>query len=223
MKAFIGIDASIHSTGLVIRIPEINKIHFTKIVSKLDKKCSPSIRQFKYDWNIDKTSFSTEDISKIVSSFRLCQKIDEVIKKYCSDVTEYEFFIEGSIMPRKISSSHNDLVANNSIVKLYLLTNFKGSTVEVIPPTSLKLSYTGNGSSKRKVNGKFVKIYKTEMEAAFLKEFPRFTVSGKLDDVVDAYALSCYTDNMIIQEERKAAEKLLKAQERAAKRKKSKK
>lgn len=201
MKAYVGIDAAINSTGLVIRIPETSKVHFCKIVSKLDKKNSNSVKQYKYDRLIDKSTYSTEDIGKIVSSSRLCKVIKKILDKHCKEVTEYEFSIEGSMMSqgfKKKQSRVTDLVANNSIIKLFLLSIPNG-TIEVVAPSALKKSYTGDARTKKKgLDGKWIKLDpKKKMQDVFVKEFKGFHISGKLDDVIDAYGLSTHTENKV--------------------------
>ncbi len=227
MKAYIGIDASVNSTGLVIRIPELNKLHFIKIVADYEKKCSGSIKQVKYDRFNPGENYSSEDVSKIVSSMRVAKTIGELVVKHDCGCNEFEFTMEANIMPRRISSSHNDLVANNSVIKAFIIAKYGVKAINIVAPSQLKLSYTGSAATKKKIGGKMVKIdSKAAMLSAFKKEFPGFDYTGKIDDVIDAYGLSKYVENMNFQlaerkrlnEEAKASKKLAKEE---AKRKKA--
>ncbi len=99
--------------------------------------------------------------------------------------------------------------------------NYSGSKINVIPPTQLKLSYTGSGTSWKMVGGKKISTKPKElMLERFIKEFPGFHESGKIDDVIDAYALTVHHENLkAVMEERKR----IAAEERLAKKEKKEK
>ena len=191
-SVFIGIDASLNSTGLVIR--KEGKTHLYAIVSELTKKFTPSIKQVHYQRTItnkDNSDYSTDEMDKIKSARTLTKTIQGVVNTHLTDQERESneivvVAIEGTIMaaPRFGLGRLNDLVMSAAVIKLWLLsTNFK---VVVVPPKSLKMRYFGNGNAK-----------KVDMVGMFLKKVPSVHNLGKIDDVADAHALSEWVDTSV--------------------------
>ena len=75
----------------------------------------------------------------------------------------------------------NDLVLNNSIIKLALLQCDLINEFNILSPAGLKKQFTGSGKAK-----------KEDMMKKFKEFVPTYDFSiGKNDDIADAYALSC--------------------------------
>lgn len=187
----IGVDLSINSTGLVFVFKNKNKeqllnVFYNIIPQELltKGKKNKDIITTTYVKDYDKDSYSSEDLSKVMSGYRLGKKINELIneniEKFKPSVISAR--MEGSLLSTRFSAHQsrlNDLTCYNSITKLSLLSNIKIKTFFIIPPTTLKKYAVGKGNAK-----------KDAIIEQFFTEFPNFDTIGKLDDIADAYYLA---------------------------------
>jgi Holliday junction resolvasome RuvABC endonuclease subunit len=181
---YIGLDPSINSTGLVFRSD--NYLAMYQITSG-DSNCSTSVRNVSYERiNTNTKRYSEDDLNKIVNAKRLSHVILKLINQNL-ELSETEYVIlsmEGSVMSfgfKNSASRLNDLVLNNSIIKLALLQSNLITDFFVISPAALKKRFTGSGKAK-----------KEDMMKKFKELVPTYDFSiGKNDDIADAYALSC--------------------------------
>lgn len=180
----IGIDASYNHTGLVFRFDDGTCKMY--LISSAEEKHTVSAVFVKYDrpWEQEGDSFSVKDMKKIESAENLFKTILDIIKKNKNErgFTELDIRIEGNVyntFQKGALLRMPDMVCLNSVLKAYL-RRINGAKVSVYPPTAIKKAFTGKGSGK-----------KSNMLDKFQSLYPNFDYTGKVDDIIDAYALAC--------------------------------
>ena len=186
MKACIGIDLSINSTGIVFNLRLDNDESVVKFIQICPHvaKTSGSVQLVTYKRQVKSDNYSESDINTVIDAAALATCISKQITKFSEiyGFTEIDAVIEGSVMASRFSKATanlNQLTVFNGTVKRMLVMNKFVKSISVIAPSSLKKSFTGKGNCK-----------KEKMIERFIELFPDFDIRGKIDDVVDAYALS---------------------------------
>lgn len=190
--AQIGIDLSINSTGLSMYFKDKDNliVKFFQICST-ETKVSGSVQLVTYKRVPKIDQYSTDDLITVIDAASLANCINKLLIKLQSiyKFDKIDVRMEGSIMSTggfgRGSSSKgrlNDLTVFNSTTKRMLLLHPLVHSIAIIAPKALKKHFTNNGNAK-----------KERMIETFLKLFPDFDKSRKvkIDDIADAYALSC--------------------------------
>lgn len=180
---YVGIDASINSTGVVCISNDYIKMF--QITSD-NVKHSSSVVNISYERiNTNTKNYSVDDLNKITNAQKLASVIKSVVLR-CSEQCkpdEIHVRMEGSLMSfgfKSGASRLNDLVCNNTIIKLAILNSSNIKEFTILSPTELKKAFTGNGRAK-----------KDQMIKMFLTYVPEYDMSiGKNDDIADAFALA---------------------------------
>ena len=184
MTTKIGLDISMNSTGMVInhQLPHPT-ITYHKIIPKKGGKHSTDTQVHIYHRKYNKETYSEENISKIISAEKLAIKIKEIINNHFDkhpDYSETQVIIEGGAFGSFGGKSRlADMTIFSALVKRKLLTIPQITEILIIPPTTLKKHATGKGNAKKQA-----------MEDAFIKLNPDFDLTGKNDDLIDAYFLT---------------------------------
>ncbi len=176
----IGLDISMNSTGLAIKTPDYLEFH--KIIPKKGGKHSKNTQVHIYNRKYNKETYSEENISKVISAEKLAITIKNIIQDYIRPYPnpELHIIIEGGAFGSFGGKSRlADMTIFSAIVKRKMLTIKPFPTITIIPPTSLKKYATGKGNSKKQA-----------MEDAFILLNPDYDMTGKNDDVIDAYFLA---------------------------------
>lgn len=186
---YVGIDSSVHSTGLVIRTKDNSFLKLYQITSS-NIKCSPSVNQVVYKHLSTNTKdYTNDDLNKLRNGMSLGRKIIELIEraKQLSGAESVRIAMEGSVMSfgfKGNQSRVNDLIAYNSCIKLCVM-QFNKTSFDIFAPTQVKKIFVGKGNAKKQM-----------MIDKFKTLFPMYDTSvGKNDDISDAYALSCCAMN----------------------------
>lgn len=179
----IGLDISIVSTGLCIYLDGCFKQYLFVDRDIEDKNKVSNVQYIKYD-RILKEEGVNHDILTIFSAENLAKTILETLEHWVKiyKVTEIRAYIEGASYMSK-GKYALDIPVFQGIVKRKLLTLVDKRDIKILPPSSLKKSFTGNGRAG-----------KPDMEVSYkqIKELPvlnKRIKSIKSDDVVDATAL----------------------------------
>lgn len=200
----IGIDASYNSTGICVIYIDSNgdrKTDMYRLSPDSDtSRQSAHIKQLKYPKIYTETKdFETDDLGKIEN----CKRITLIIKKLMTTyeiengIQFWDIRFEGNVMNsfgRKGSLLRIvDMVYLTGVLKANL--NNKKSICSVYAITELKKIFCGRGSPKRELNPKTgkkeaIEDSKLMMVNKFISLYPSFDKKGKIDDVVDAYALA---------------------------------
>lgn len=179
--AYIGVDQSYHSTGVTIQFSDKPNILFFQFCDGKEKH-SMNVNFIIYDrvWS-NTNDFSTDEQNRIKSSHNLFCSIKHYLDFHCNSYDKWIVAIEGQVMSGFGKHQQNrltDLVCLGSILR-YNLMRIKKVSLHIFPPTTVKKYFTGSGRAK-----------KEEMIAEFASRFPiSFKIEGKVDDVVDSYAL----------------------------------
>lgn len=179
---FIGIDQSYHSTGLCLRYSaNPAKIKFIQLCDTQFKHSTTVVfKVYNRVWS-NTNDFSTDEINRMKSAHNLFIEIKNIIAMHSTTVDEVHVSIEGSVMSgfgAKKLMRLTDILCLNSILKYNFLR--LGVKLFIFPPTTVKKRFTGNGRAKKEdMISKFQTIFKDN-----------FDYTGKIDDIVDSYALS---------------------------------
>lgn len=194
-KAYIGIDASYNSTGVVIKNNMNSKIHYIHIAGESTPH-SPSVVYSLYNKHYANTkNFSDDEQSRIKSSHQLWQKIKYYIQLYIPDMDEYNFTLEGNVMSSFGMSRFNrltDMVLLNTMIKYFIMI-YPKSKLTIFTPTEVKKMFTGNGRGNKEL---MMETFQSIMGDNFI-------YSGKWDDVADGYALAWICKHLETPEELK--------------------
>lgn len=170
----IGVDPSIQSTGIYINKPCDVKDQYHLICSKPTKKllACPLVTCHKYDYLPPDGDFMEKERRK---TWNVCQIIS-IYKEILIDVMPDYCVIEAIAMS---AAGRIDALAMLNGGMRYV-NHTMGIPIYAVPPTSNKLQFTGNGQAPKEV-----------MVESWKRMDPRMMqVSGKVDDLADAYALA---------------------------------
>lgn len=200
--AILGIDASYTSTGLCFRFLDNGgkeQTHLYRLHASDDtKKNSAHIRSVTYDKIYTETKvYEDDDLNKIENCRRIVTKIKQLITKYENEegIKAWDIRIEGNVMNAFKGGMLRivDMVNLTGIIKATLINRKSVGSVYAI--TELKKLFCGRATLPKVldlVTGKKVTVGdpKTMMIDHFMTLFPGFDKRGKVDDVIDAYALA---------------------------------
>lgn len=201
--AILGIDASYRSTGICIQYKNDQgetKDHLYRLFPREDKsKMSAHVRALVYDKIYTETKdFDNDDLGKIENCKRILKRITTLMAQYEKDygIQAWDIRFEGNVMNAFAKGQMLrivDMVGLQSILKAFLCK--KNTITSVYAISSLKKQFCGRGQAKRAKDpttgkSKAIEDSKMMMVNHFLTLFPKFDTTGKIDDVVDAYALA---------------------------------
>lgn len=180
-QCWIGIDQSYHSTGVAIQFEDKDKVIFLQFTdSKVKHSMSVINCVYQRIWS-NTDDFSRDEQNRVRSAHNLFVAIYHYLKMHCRNYDRWNIAIEGQVMSG--FSSHQkfhltDLVKLVSILE-YNFMRLEQVKLNIYPPTSVKKYFTSSGKAK-----------KEQMINEFKLRFgDTFEYEGKIDDVVDAYAL----------------------------------
>ena len=180
-QCWIGIDQSYHSTGVAIQFEDKDKVIFLQFTdSKVKHSMSVINCVYQRIWS-NTDDFSRDEQNRVRSAHNLFVAIYHYLKIHCRNYDRWNVAIEGQVMSG--FSSHQkfhltDLVKLVSILE-YNFMRLEQVKLNIYPPTSVKKYFTASGKAK-----------KEQMINEFKLRFgDTFEYEGKIDDVVDAYAL----------------------------------
>jgi Holliday junction resolvasome RuvABC endonuclease subunit len=179
----IGLDLSYNSTGICFQeiTPTGTHYSFFNIVPKKSKH-SKNIQQIVYPKVTPpkEPTYTEQDMSKILNCHLISSTIRDLIKSY----HDYTFTVnmEGNVFTTNGAARLVDLTMLNTIVKLELTKLESIKELYVFAPSNVKKVFTGKGNASKDL-----------MISTFTDKYPDFDTTGKIDDLVDAYAL-CQCD-----------------------------
>ena len=190
----IGIDPSINSTGVCVKITKNSRkpVFYYYIISshctkKMNQFCHKYIKIIEYPSSKNnfktisedsKNNFKTisEDyIKKSLNIYNICEEIEKIIKKYKPSHISMEGVSYGSIG----SAALVDLAGLNFVIRTLFIKHNIPFTI--VSPTENKKFATGNGQSEKDV---MVDAWKR------LDKNINNVVDIKIDDLADAFFLS---------------------------------
>jgi Holliday junction resolvasome RuvABC endonuclease subunit len=208
----IGLDLSLNSTGICI-YKNNQKMNFYRVIYTDSKKPNPknlqNINQIFYrmptniivneicpEVELDGFSSDREQLRITLKSMIAAKKINTILAKQIDEFkpTDLILVIENYIMPS--FGGKNSLVSVSGnialqtqirefIIKYYLSIENLNLKIYTPTPTANKKVFTNNGNAdKEKMQECFVNIYDGK------KLIPE--LNGKVDDVIDAFSLTCY-------------------------------
>lgn len=187
----IGIDPSLNSTGICIN--HDNVFDYYIISSKATKK----MKEFshdrvhycfydKLDTNKKLNEYARVEFNKANNIYRICTYIKQIIKAslewYAGDnINNCEVFMEGVSYGSVGSAALVDLSGLNFAIRNVLIE--MGIKFTVVSPSQNKKFATGNGSAEKDI---MIDAWKRlDHSIADITEI-------KIDDLADAFFLSCY-------------------------------
>lgn len=211
---YIGIDPSINSTGLCIRLVDNDKVGFEKFIiirpkqyntpkritnkrkellDKIDKLCDTGIFEYvDYDSEDIKQYKNDNHLYELTKSKNLVNLVDciyETIMKYDNDTYNIHILIEGISYGSSIrTKSVFDLAGLNFMIRYkfikYLNTE---DSFTIATPSNIKKFVTNKGNANKLL-----------IIEAFSMIHPELTILPKFDDIADAYFMSCYAESLEI-------------------------
>lgn len=197
-KSYIGIDPSMNSTGICIRIyndDKIDKIIYRLVVpNKISKSQIKSINEIhdlgidfnyiiydKTDLKIFKDDYHNEEYWKTMNLLDIVNKsIDDIV----SNINDCDFnyvLMEGISYGSSIrTKSVFDLAGLNYLFRMKILNEPK-FTFDIGSPGEIKKYASGDGTAKKEM---IIKLFEGVNEWA--------TKIKKIDDLADAYFMSLY-------------------------------
>lgn len=177
----IGLDLSINSTGICIN--KDGKCKYYIIASKLTKKQQEFDHKYvhliQYDKLQPEGEYNVKETIKTNNINNIVLEIEKIIKKYKPDQVK----IEGISFGSTGSAALIDLSGLNYMVRKMLIDN--NIPFNIISPSQNKKFATGNGSAEKDV---MIDAWKRlDKNISNITEI-------KIDDLADAYFLSCYVD-----------------------------
>ena len=195
----VGIDFSINSTAVVIKLPK-GHIYLSFVPNY-----NPKLKGFKtheelikplivssYNKNSVSSSSIEEQSMKLKNADELSDQIITTIKSL--EIQPSEIRIEGFSFGSK-GNSFIDLITYNTFLKVKLIKEY-GHIIKVVPPKTLKKLYTGNGNASKcdmlrtymeKEEGRLQQKIKA---LGIIKDDEEFTIPKPIDDIIDAIALT---------------------------------
>ena len=196
-QQIIGIDFSINSTAIAVR-----------------KDGSLDLFSFVPNYKATLSGFKTHEAIKDlvqISSYQKGSNIkdpmidqstklknadslsDSIIEAIGSNIKDPKIYIEGFSFGSK-GNSFIDLVTFNTFLKVKMIQKW-GHVIYVVPPKTIKKSYTGNGNaSKCDMLRQYFKsgegLFKERLIELGLNREEDFVIPKPIDDLIDAIALT---------------------------------
>lgn len=182
----MGIDPSINSTGICIYIKDnnINEHIYFNIVGHATKKMKSFEHKFiniiDYEKGTDKlTDYSDKEIQKTSNIYKICDCIEELIKKFNPDKIIMEGVSYGSVG----SAALVDLSGLNFAIRI--IVKKLNKDIQIISPLSVKKFAIANGQADKQVLiNAWKKIDKNISDVQNIK----------IDDLADSFFIAHYVD-----------------------------
>ena len=198
MNIFIGIDQSINSTGICVKICKDNELikeHFYIITNKVTKKAlaySETLDNFDYifyDKKEKSDSLNNDEFEwyKLLNNILISDNIIEIIEKNISSFLDRVYIgMEGISYQSSQTKSLLDLAGLSTLIRYRLYKYFNShqdniGELKIFTPGEVKKFATGNGNSSKDV---MVGLFKTA--------FKEIAQLPKIDDIADAYWICTY-------------------------------
>lgn len=182
----IGIDPSLNSTGVCVNDNGVYTYyiiasHMTAKMRKFTHKRIHYAPFEKCDTNKKTQTYACVERAKALNINNICNRIEEIVNRHNADNVVMEGISYGSAG----SSALADLAGLNFSIRNTLIHNNISFTIAT--PGSIKKFATGNGSADKAL-----------MIHSWRKCEPELAdVDGiKVDDIADAYFMSCYDENI---------------------------
>lgn len=177
----IGLDLSINSTGVCVNVDGVCDYYI--IASKLTKKqlefSHSHVHLIQYDKQQPEGEYTEKERIKTLNIDHIVTWIYRILSNYDCDVVN----IEGISFGSTGSAALIDLSGLNYMVRKMLIDN--NISFNIISPTQNKKFATGNGSAEKDV---MIDAWKR------LDRSISDITTIKIDDLADAYFLSCYSE-----------------------------
>ena len=199
MEIYIGIDQSINSTGICVKLYEnkdtLIKEHFYIITHKVTKKAlaySEKLDNFDYILYDKKEKSESEDnnefeFNKLFNNIMITDKILEIIKSNISAPLDRIYIgMEGVSYQSSQTKSLLDLAGLSTLIryrlyKFFLTNQDNVGELRIFTPGEIKKFASGNGNCSKDV---MIGLFKTAYKE--IAELP------KIDDIADAYWICTY-------------------------------
>lgn len=198
MEIFIGIDQSINSTGICVKLYENNKLvkeHFYIITNKVTKKAlaySQTLNNFDYIFYDKKEKSESEnndefEWGKLLNNILITDNILEIIKSNIFAALDKVYIaMEGVSYQSGQTKSLLDLAGLSTLIRYRIYKYFIShqdnvGELKIFTPGEVKKFATGNGNSSKDI---MVGLFKTSY-----KEIAKLP---KIDDIADAYWICTY-------------------------------
>ena len=198
MEIFIGIDQSINSTGICVKLYENNtliKEHFYIITNKVTKKAlsySQTLDNFDYVFYDKKEKSESKNNDefewrKLLNNILITDNILEIIKSNILGPLDRVYIgIEGVSYQSSQTKSLLDLAGLSTLIRYRLYKFFIShqdnvGELKIFTPGEIKKFASGNGNCSKDV---MVGLYKTA--------YKEIALLPKIDDIADAYWICTY-------------------------------
>lgn len=199
MEIYVGIDQSINSTGICVKLYEnkdtLTKEHFYIITHKVTKKAlsySEKLDNFDYILYDKKEKSESEDnnefeFNKLFNNIMITDKILEIIKSNISAPLDRIYIgMEGVSYQSSQTKSLLDLAGLSTLIryrlyKFFLTNQDNVGELRIFTPGEIKKFASGNGNCSKDV---MIGLFKTAYKE--IAELP------KIDDIADAYWICTY-------------------------------
>lgn len=198
MKLFIGIDQSINSTGLCIKIynnDSLVKEHFYIITNKVTKKAlkySETLSNFDYIFydKIEKSESNDNnqfETNKLLNNIMITDKILEIIHQNINTSLDKIYIgMEGVSYQSNQTKSLLDLAGLSTLIryriyKFFLTHKDHQGLLYIFTPSEIKKFVSGNGNCSKDT---MISLFKTRQK--YIAQLP------KIDDIADAYWICTY-------------------------------
>lgn len=180
----IGLDFSMSSPGICVNYGDVYTLHYLTQKKKLEGYIAPNVTGYPYpvDYSCNEERF--HNIAKwVLSVVGICHPDNTII-----NIEGYAFAASGIIA---------QIAEATSVTKQILYHN--GYKFNLIAPTSVKKSFTGSGRADKELMYKHF-VEKTGFKLNDLFKTKSEKIGSPVSDMVDAYALSCYSVESTVNE-----------------------
>ena len=197
MIVCIGVDPSFNSTGISLKYYDENDEKIVKeyfIIIKPNKLTKKEIKEDSESINFEYVLYEKMDLKeyndnniiheywKTTNIINLADRIKETICEYCKDpeITNIYVVIEGISYGSTLrTKAVFDLAGLNYVIRKNLI-NRENIKLYIVPPTHIKKFATGKGNANK---DDIISIFKLTHKDIKI---------SKIDDLADAYYMSCY-------------------------------
>lgn len=198
MEIYIGIDQSINSTGICVKLYDDKKLvkeHFYIITSKVTKKAliySETLSNFNYIFYDKKEKSDAKDNNefeqnKLLNNILITDNILDIIKTNISlPLDKIYIAMEGISYQSGQTKSLLDLSGLSTLIRYRIYRFFQShqdnvGELKIFTPAEIKKFASGNGNCSKDV---MISLFKTAYKD--IAQLP------KIDDIADAYWICTY-------------------------------
>lgn len=202
MEIYIGIDQSINSTGICVKLYDDKKLvkeHFYIITNKVTKKAlaySETLDNFDYIFYDKKEKAESNDNNefewnKLLNNILITDNILDIIKTNISSSLDRIYVaMEGISYNSGQTKSLLDLSGLSTLIRYRIYKFFKShqdnvGELKVFTPGEIKKFASGNGNCSKEV---MISLFKTAYKE--IAQLP------KIDDIADAYWICTYLNSL---------------------------